>query len=53
MSYRIQQKLLEMIQVTVWLHTDEFFFGWFYKNENWRQKRSAAVAKTTERRPPV
>ena len=22
----MKQKLLEMIQVTVWLHTDEFFF---------------------------
>ena len=34
----MKQKLLEMIQVTVWLHTYEFIFVWFYKNENERQK---------------
>ena len=34
----MKQKLLEIIQVTVWLHThDEFTFVWFYKNENRRQ----------------
>ena len=33
----MKQKLLEMIQVTVWLHTDEFIFVWFNKNENGRQ----------------
>ena len=28
-----------MIQVTGWLHTDEFFFVWIYKNKNGRQNR--------------
>ena len=37
----MKQKLLQMIQVTVWLHTDEFIFVWFYKNENGRQNRSS------------
>ena len=37
----MNQKLLEMIQDTVWLHTDEFNFVWFYKNENGRQNRSS------------
>ena len=36
----MKQKLLEMIQVTVCLHTDEFIFVWFYKNENGRQNHS-------------
>ena len=27
----VKQKLLEMVKVTVWLHT---IFVWFYKNEN-------------------
>ena len=31
-----------MIQVTVWLHTDEFIFVWFYKNENGRHNSSRA-----------
>ena len=46
----MKQKLLEIIQVTVWLHhrvigglrplhTDEFIFLWFYKNGNGRQNR--------------
>ena len=26
-----------MVQVTVWLHTDEFSFVWLYKNENGRE----------------
>ena len=39
----MKQKLLEMIQVTVWLYTDEFIFVWFYKNENGRQNRSSGV----------
>ena len=30
----MKQKLLEMIEVTVWIHTDEFIFVWFYGNEN-------------------
>ena len=41
----MKEKLLEMIQVTVWLHTDEFIFVWFYKNENGRHTRSSG-AKT-------
>ena len=41
----MKQKLLEMIQVTVWLDTDEFIFVWFYKNKNRRQNRSSG-AKT-------
>ena len=41
----MKQKLLKMIQVTGWLHTDEFIFVWFYKNENGRQNRSLG-AKT-------
>ena len=41
----MKQNLLEMIQVTVWLHTDEFIFVWFYKIENGRQNRSSG-AKT-------
>ena len=27
----MKQRLLEIIQVTVWLHTDELIFLWFYK----------------------
>ena len=27
---RMKEKLLEMIQVIVWLHTGEFIFVWFY-----------------------
>ena len=42
----MKQKLLEMIQVTVWLHTDELIFVWFYKNENGRQNRSSGVTST-------
>ena len=58
----MKQKLLKMIQVTVWLHTNEFIFVWFYKNENGRQERSSgaktellrrAPGFTTERRPPA
>ena len=41
----MKQKLLEMIQVNVWIHTDEFIFDWFYINENGRQNRSSG-AKT-------
>ena len=32
----MNQKLLKMIQVIVWRHTDEFIFVWFYTNENGR-----------------
>ena len=39
----MKQKLLKMIQVTVWLHIDEFIFAWFYKNENRRQNRSSGT----------
>ena len=41
----MKQKLLEMIQVTVWLHTVEFILVWFYKNEKGSQNRSSG-AKT-------
>ena len=41
----MKQKLLEMIQVTVWLHTDEFNFIWFYKKEN-KLKNHSSGAKT-------
>ena len=41
----MSRKLLEMMQVTVWLHTDEFILVWFYKNENGRQNCSSG-AKT-------
>ena len=46
----MKQKLLEMIQVTVWLHTDEFIFVWFYKNENGRQNRSSGTKTELLRR---
>ena len=41
----MKQNLLEIIQDTVWLHTDEFIFVWLYKNKNGRQNRSSG-AKT-------
>ena len=41
----MKQKFLEMIQVAVWLHTDEFIFVWFHKNEKGRQNRYSC-AKT-------
>ena len=41
----MKKKLFEMIQVTVWLHTDEFIFVKFYINENGRQNHSSG-AKT-------
>ena len=41
----MKQKLLEMIQVTVWLHTDEFIFVWFYKDKT--------DAKTAPRAPKL
>ena len=41
----MKRKLLEIIQVTVWLHTDEFKFAWFHKNENERQNHPSG-AKT-------
>ena len=31
-----ETKVVQMIQVTVWLHTNEFIFGCFYKNEDGR-----------------
>ena len=37
----IKQKLLEMIQVTVLFHNDEFIFVWSFKNGNGRQNRSS------------
>ena len=41
----MRQKLLEIIQVAVWIHNDAFSFVWFYKNETGRQNRSSG-AKT-------
>ena len=35
----MKQKLSEMIQITVWLYTDDFFC-WFYKNKNGPQNLS-------------
>ena len=35
----MKQKLLEMIQVAVLFHTDEFIFVWSFKNGNGRQNR--------------
>ena len=29
----MKHNLLEMIQVTVWLHTNEFIFVWFYQTK--------------------
>ena len=47
----MKQKLLEMIQVNVWLQTDEFIFVWFYKNKNGRQNRySGAKTELLQRR---
>ena len=42
----MKQKLLEMIQITVWLHTDEFIFVWFYKNDNTKNGRQNWVTST-------
>ena len=41
----MRQKLLEMFQVTVLFHTDEFIFVWSFKNGNGRQ--------TTPRGPKI
>ena len=41
----MKQKLLEVNQGTVWLHTDEFIFVWFHNNANGRQNCSSG-AKT-------
>ena len=41
----MKQKLLEMVQVTVFLHTDEFIFVWSFKYAYGRQNRSSG-AKT-------
>ena len=41
----IKQKLLEMIQVTVLFHTDEFILVWSFKN--------GTGAKTTHRVPKL
>ena len=46
----MKQKLLEIILVTVWLHTDEFIFVWFYKNESGRQNRSSGAKAELLRR---
>ena len=36
----MKQILLEMVQVTVLFHTDDFFFIWSFKNGNGRQNCS-------------
>ena len=41
----MEQKLLEIVQVTVLFHTDEFLFIWSFKNGNERQCRFSG-AKT-------
>ena len=41
----MKQKMLEMVQVTVLFHTDEFIFVWSFKNGNGRQNCSSG-AKT-------
>ena len=41
----MKQKLLEMVQVTVLFHTDEFIFVWSFKNGTRRQNRSPRVPK--------
>ena len=41
-----------MVQVTVWLHTDEFIFVWFYENENSRQNRSSGANTDIDGRAP-
>ena len=45
----MKEKLLEMIQVTVWLHTDEFIFVWFYK----KGKRSPKLSYFEGRAPQL
>ena len=39
----MKQKCLEMVQVTVLFHTDEFIFVWSVKNGNGRQNRSSGA----------
>ena len=46
----MKQKLLEMIQATVWLYNDEVIFVWFYTNENGRQNRSSGAKAELLRR---
>ena len=46
----MERKLLEMIQVTVWLHTYETIFIWFYKNET--GAKTAPRAPKLDRRAP-
>ena len=45
----MKQKLLEMIQVTAWLNTDELIFVWFYKDQNGRQNFSGAKTELLRR----
>ena len=40
----MNQKLLEMVQVTVLFHTDELIFVWSFKNGNGRQNRSSGAS---------
>ena len=46
----MEQKLLEMIQVTIWLHTDKFIFVWSYKNGNGRQNSFSGAKSELLRR---
>ena len=46
----IKQKMLEMIEVTVWLHTDEFIFVWFYIKDNGHQNYSSGTETELLRR---
>ena len=46
----MKQKLLEMIQVTVWLHSDEFIFVWFYNNVKGCQNRFSGAKTVLLRR---
>ena len=41
----MKQKLLEIVQVTVLFHTDEYIFVWSFRNRNGRQNRYSG-AKT-------
>ena len=50
----MKQKLLEMVQVTVFFHTDELIFVCSFKNGNGRVPRlSSRVTLATSRRGPA
>ena len=45
----MKQRLLEMIQVTVWLHTDEFIFAKTAKTgQEIKQQPGTTITTTTE-----